>query len=220
MQDFDLSYTIEAMPQLLKGASITLGVAIAALMASLSFATVLSVIRAFRVPGLTPLISLYISFIRGTPVLLQIFLVFYVLPSVGIKLPPLVAGIAALSLNSAAIVTELIRGGLASIPESQIEVSRSFGFTTLDIWRHVLIPQVFNLIIPPLVNEFTIIVKMTPLVSVITVVELQRTSQQIFSANFRPVETLLGAALIYFLINFTASRIGERLEHRVARKLA
>jgi His/Glu/Gln/Arg/opine family amino acid ABC transporter permease subunit len=214
---FDISYTLQAMPRLLQGAVITVQFAVMALCFSTLIATVLSIIREFRNPVIEGVIRTYVSFIRGTPLLVQIFLIYYVLP---LELHPVTAGLAALSLNSGAIMTEIMRGGLSAIPKGQLEAARSLGMRPWLIWWRIILPQMFILITPPMVNEFTLIVKSTPLLAVITVVELFRTSQQIFSSNFRPVEVLLGAAAIYFLINFTASKIAGVIERRNVVKLA
>ena len=88
------------------------------------------------------------------------------------------------------------------------------------MWRRVILPQMFNLILPPLVNEFTLVIKGTPLVSVITVVELMRIAQQIYNENFRPIEVLLGVALIFFVINFVLTRVAGHIERRNALKFA
>ena len=215
--DFNISYTISAMPQLLQGAVITIQFTVIALCISTTIATLLSVVREFGVRWIEAVIRIYISFIRGTPLLVQIFLVYYVLP---LDLHPVTAGVAALSLNSGAIMTEIMRGGLSAIPKGQIEAARALGIKLWVIWWKVILPQVFMLITPPMVNEFTLIVKSTPLLAVITVVELFRTSQQIFSSNFRPIEVLLGAAVIYFLINFTVSKLAGVLERRNAPRMA
>jgi polar amino acid transport system permease protein len=214
---FDINYTIQALPQLFHGALITVQFAVIALCFSTVIATILSIVREFGNPFLEVVIRTYVSFIRGTPLLVQIFLVYYVLP---LDLHPVTAGLAALSLNSGAIMTEIMRGGLSAIPKGQIEAARTLGMKRWLIWWKVTLPQVFILITPPMVNEFTLIVKSTPLLAVITVVELFRTSQQIFSSNFRPIEVLLGAAALYFLINFTASKIAAVIELRNAVKLA
>ena len=140
------------------------------------------------------------SFIRGTPILVQIFLVYYVLPVFGINLGPFTAGIVAITLNSAAFVTEILRGGLASVPIGQFEAARSVGISGYALWRKIILPQTFITSIPPLVNEFTMVLKATALLSLITVVELMRVSQQIYSANYHPVEVLSGTFIIYFLM--------------------
>jgi len=214
--DFDFTYTWQAVPRLLSGAKISLALAVTSLGLSIVLGTILAVVRAIA-PRPTPtLVAVYVSFIRGTPLLVQIFLVFYVLPLIGINLPPLVAGVAALSLNSAAYVAEIIKGALGAIPNGQAEAARSLGLRPTTVWLRVILPQAFIAAIPPLVNEFTLVLKATPLVSVITVVELLRTAQQIYASNFRPLEVLTGVAIIFFLMNFGFSRAAAVLERSLA----
>jgi His/Glu/Gln/Arg/opine family amino acid ABC transporter permease subunit len=218
--DFDLAVTWDAMPRLLGGAVITLILSAVSLAISVVLATLLTVLRATGGKLARIAISVYVSYVRGTPLLVQIFLVFYVLPTIGIDFGPITAGIAALSLSSAAFTLEIMRGGLAAIPKGQFEAARALGLPRRTIWVRVVLPQMFNYIIPPLVNEFTLVIKGTPLVSVITVVELMRTAQQMYNANYRPVEVLLGVAVIFFVINFTFSRLAANYERRNASKLA
>lgn len=218
--EFDFAYTMEAMPRLLQGAAVTLQLCVAALIISVVFGTVLTLVRASEVRPAVAAVNVYISYIRGTPLLVQIFLVFYVLPQIGIDLGPMTAGVAALGLNSAAFAAEIMRGGLAAIPKGQIEAARSLGLPSYVIWGRIILPQMYNLIVPLMINEFTLVIKGTPLVSVITVVELMRTAQQIFNANYRPIEVLIGVAAIFFVINFALSRCAVVVERRNAVKLA
>ncbi|MEE9570184.1 MAG: amino acid ABC transporter permease [Gammaproteobacteria bacterium] len=218
--DFDPSYMWSAMPRLLDGAVITLQLVVAALVLSVFLATALTVARSSEIRPLVMAVNVYISFVRGTPLLVQLFLVFYVLPSIGLDLSPIMAGIITLGFNSAAYSAEIMRGGLAAIPKGQLEAARSLGLGPVVIWGRVILPQMFHLITPPLVNEFTLVIKTSPLVSVITVVEIMRTAQQIYNANYRPIEVLVGAAVVYFVIIYTISRLGVRLERRNALKLA
>jgi His/Glu/Gln/Arg/opine family amino acid ABC transporter permease subunit len=208
---FDLFYTIEAMPRLLDGALITLGLAFAAMALSLVVGTGLAVTRAAAPRAARAAVAVYISFIRGTPLLVQIFLVFYALPAAGLDLDPFTAGVLALGLNSAAFTAEILRGGLAAIPAGQFEAARALALPRRIVWLKVTLPQVFRLASPVLVNEFTLVVKGTALVSVITVVELMRIAQQIYNANTRAPEVLLGVAAIYFVLLFSISQLADRL---------
>ena len=208
------------MPRLLDGAVITLQLVVAALVLSVFLATALTVARSSEIRPLVMAVNVYISFVRGTPLLVQLFLVFYVLPSIGLDLSPIMAGIITLGFNSAAYSAEIMRGGLAAIPKGQLEAARSLGLGPVVIWGRVILPQMFHLITPPLVNEFTLVIKTSPLVSVITVVEIMRTAQQIYNANYRPIEVLVGAAVVYFVIIYTISQLGIRLERHNALKLA
>ena len=196
---FDISYTLEAFPRLLEGAFITLQVAILGFTLSVLLATIITVAKtSLNSKIFNSILAFYISFIRGTPILVQIFLVYYVLPVFGLNLGPFTAGIIAITLNSEAFVTEILRGGLASVPVGQFEAAKSLGISGYALWRKIILPQTFITSIPPLVNEFTMVLKATALLSLITVVELMRVSQQIYSANYHPVEVLSGAFVIYF----------------------
>jgi polar amino acid transport system permease protein len=214
--NIDLSYTWDALPQLLYGAIITVEVSLAAMALSLALATALTIMQTGGNRIARGFVHAYISYVRGTPLLIQIFIIFYIVPLIGLELGPLVAGILALALSSAAFTTEIMRGGLAAIPRTQFEAAQSLGLSTPTIWGRVILPQMFNLILPPLVNEFTLVIKSTPLISVITVVELMRIAQQIYNENFRPFEVLLGVAMIFFVLNFALTRVVALLEQRAA----
>ena len=213
---FDIAYTFDALPWLLKGALITIEVSLLGFALSLSLATALTLVRNMEIRPVNAVIAVYVSFIRGTPVLIQIFLVYYVLPIVGIDMAPFTAGIVAITLNSGAYTLEILRGGLAAVPSGQLEAARSLGLKPVPIWIKVILPQAYIASIPPLVNEFTLVVKTTPLLAMITVVELMRVSQQIFNSNYHPVEVLSGAFVLYFLICFVISRLSVVLEQRFA----
>lgn len=213
---FDISYTLDALPWLLQGAWVTLQVTLLGFALSLTLAVILTLLReTLENRIVSGVIAVYISFIRGTPFLVQIFLIYYVLPVAGIDIGPLTAGILALTLNSAAFVVEILRGGLASVPEGQFEAAGSLGLKSHALWGKVILPQVFIASIPALVNEFTQVLKATALLSTITIVELMRVSQQIFSRNYHPVEVLTGTFILYFLMCFVVSRSASVLETRL-----
>jgi polar amino acid transport system permease protein len=212
----DFSYTWSALPQLLHGAVITVEVALAAMALSLVVATALTILQHSGNRFALAFIRAYISYARGTPLLIQIFIIFYIVPLSGLSFSPVFAGILALALSSAAFTTEIMRGGLAAIPKAQFDAAQALGLGAPTTWLHVVLPQMFNLILPPLVNEFTLVIKATPLISVITVVELMRIAQQIYNENFRPFEVLLGVGLIFFALNFFLTRVAGLLERRAA----
>ncbi len=210
---FDLSYTLDALPRLLDGSLVTLKLALFGFAFSVVLATIVTVARTVSKSRIfSTIVAVYISFIRGTPILVQIFLVYYVLPIIGLNIGPITAGIVALTLNSAAFVIEILRGGLASVSKGQFEAARSLGLSGFALWTKVILPQTFMSSVPPLVNEFTQLLKATALLSTITVVELMRVSQQIYSNNYHPIEVLTGAFVMYFLMCFAVSRSASWLE--------
>jgi len=214
--DFSFQAIGEALPALLRAAGSNLAIAAAAMALALLCGTLLTILRSLKIVWLNRIIAVLISFIRGTPVLIQIFLFYYGLPVLGLQLEPLIAGILAISFNSAIFISEIMRGGLSDMDPGPIEAAIALGLKPRAIWRKVVIPQLYPRILPPLVNETTIVLKGTALLSVITVVELFRTAQQISATTFRPFETMIAAAAIILLLNLVVSRCGGLIEARLA----
>jgi len=161
------------------------------------------------------LVGIYGSFIRGTPALVQILVLYYALaPLIGLNIGPFTAGILAIGFNSGAYVAEILRGGLSRISPGQWEAAKALGLPNYKIWFKGILPQVFYSVIPLLVGEFTMVIKLTPLLSTITLVELTRSSQMLYNETFRPIEVLVIAAIIYFIICFSISQYGKRLQRR------
>ena len=200
---------------LLWGALYTIFVGILACGVGILVGTGLLLMRNSRFWLLRTLVNIYSSFIRGTPALVQILVFYYALaPLTGVNIGPFTAGIMAVGFNSGAYIAEILRGGLSRIPKGQREAAESLGLPRIKIWFKVILPQVFHSVIPVLVNEFTMVIKITPLLSTITVVELTRASQMLYNETFRPVEVLTLAAVIYFIICFSISQLGESLQRR------
>jgi polar amino acid transport system permease protein len=217
---FEWGFVASALPILAWAARITIAVACLSFALSLVAGTGLALLRRLGWRPANALIAVYISFIRGTPSLIQIFLIYYVLPVIGIDLPPFVAGVLALAVNSSAFVAEIMRGGLTTVPRGQFEAGRALGLRPVVLYGRIILPQLFTAVLPNLVNEFTIVLKGTALISLITVVEVTRTAQQIMTQNYHPIETFLAAAIVYFVLNFAASRGIGVIEHRRRERLA
>jgi len=165
--------------------------------------------------GIIPLIIRgYIEIFRGTPLLVQIFIIYFGLPSIGMKFDPLTAGMLALGLNSAAYQAEILRSSIKSIPESQFLSAESLGMSSPQIYKYVILPQALRVAIPALVNEFVTIIKESSLVSVIGVVELTRKGEYIVAFTFRALETYLAVALVYFIVCTAFSQILRLIEKR------
>ena len=163
---------------------------------------------------------IYIDFFRGTPLLVQIFMIYFGLPSLlqGIGLDftfnRFAAAVMALSLNSAAYLAEIIRGGIQSIDQGQWEASQSMGMSWLQTMRHVIFPQAFRRMLPPLGNEFITMIKDTSLVAIIGFEELFRQGQLMVATTYRAFEIYAAVALIYLILTFVASRFFSWLEKR------
>jgi polar amino acid transport system permease protein len=214
--ELQFGYAVDALPYLLQGALVTLETSLLAVVLGVVVGIALTLLRE---TGLRPVdwgCRVYISLMRGTPLFLQILIVYYVLPAAGLDIPRFLAGVIALSLNSGAYVTEIIRGGLSAIPRGQLDAARAVGMPRGLLWRHIVLPQVLMLVLPPLAVEFTALLKASALLSVIAVVELTRTAQQIVAATFRPIELWLTTGAIYFIMCFMLGSVTRRLERRAA----
>jgi polar amino acid transport system permease protein len=217
---FDPFLILAALPRISDAALVNLRIAIIALCLALIGGTVLTVLRSLKIAPVNAVIRVLLSFIRGTPILVQVFLVYYGLPAAtGLRLAPEVAGIAAIAINSTFFISEIMRGSLPEIDGGQIEASITLGLPPHVIWRKVILPQLLRKISPMLINEGTVIVKGTALLSVITVVEALRVAQQIGAARFRPFEPIIAAALIFLALNLTLMLVGWLLERRFAREV-
>lgn len=203
-------------PVMLRGLSVTLQVSLW----SIAIGMVLGLILTLGLTSSSRWVrwpcGVYRSFWRGTPILLQLLLVFYLLPEIGFEVAPITAAIMALTLNTAAFQAEIFRSGLNHIPRGQVESARMLGMGMWSIRRRVLMPQVFRTVLPPLTNEVITIVKNSTLVSVIAVTELLRVSDQIVSRTFMPLETYLAAAVLFLAVNLALARLSALLERRLS----
>lgn len=161
--------------------------------------------------------AFYVWFIRGTPALLQIFIIYFGMPQLGIRLNPYTAGIIALGVNSGAYVAEIIRSGLQAIPKGQTESSLAMGFGHAQTMREIILPQVFRIILPSVTNEAISTLKNTSLLSTITVVELTLYAQTLISATFRPFDFYIAVALIYLVLTTILTQIAAWAERRYGR---
>ena len=213
---FKLDFLLSILPRLIDAAAVNIRLAIIIMLLALALGTALTIVRSLKIAAVNACIAVVISFVRGTPLLIQIFIAYYVLPAVGLDLSPEVAGVSAIAFNSMVFVSESMRGGLATIDAGQIEAATALGLPPHAIWLKVVLPQLFRRIVPVLINEATIVVKGTALLSVITVVDVLRTAQQIASASYRPFETMIGSALVFLVINLVISLSGRVAESRFA----
>ncbi len=160
--------------------------------------------------------AFYIWFIRGTPTLIQIFIIYFGMPQLGIRLSPFTAGVIALGINSGAYVAEIIRSGLSAIPRGQTESALALGFAPTETMKSIILPQVFRIILPPITNEAISTLKNTSLLSTITVVELTLYAQTLIATTFRPFEFYIAVALIYLALTTILTQLAAWLERRYA----
>ncbi len=213
--EFDLQLITNSIPLLLRGAGITLeitalAVGLGLIIGLFAGLAQLSKHAIFRLPA-----KVYVDVIRGTPLLIQIFIIYFALPAIiGHRVDPFVAAVTACSLNSGAYIAEIFRGGIQSISVGQVRAGLSLGMTYAQTMRYVVLPQAFKRIIPPLGNEFIAMLKDSSLVSVIGFEELTRSGQLIIAETYGTLEIWTAVAIIYLVMTLTISRLVSWLEKR------
>jgi glutamine transport system permease protein len=219
-----LYYMWRSLPALLIGTLMTLFLTAIAVFNGIIIGTFTGVARVIHNKVINLSAGFYVDFIRGTPLLVQIFMIHYGLPPLlggifnngqPISLNPFLSALLALSINSGAYVAEIIRAGIQSIDKGQMEAARSLGMTYRQSMRHVILPQALKRVIPPLGNEFIAMLKDSSLVSVIGMEELVRKAQIIVTRSYRPTETWLEVGLLFLLMTIPFTRIVARLERRL-----
>jgi len=215
----DLVFLDKWQEFILGGVPITLVVSAA----SIFFATILAVLGALgRLSGnaiIYAIASFYVSLVRGTPLIVQILFIYLALPQIWdgfAGVPQIVLGIVALSFNYGAYMTEVFRAGIQAIPRGQIEAAGAIGMTDRLTMRRVILPQAVRIVTPAIGNEFIAMIKDSALVSLLGVQELLWRAQRVGTQNFRALETLMLAALVYWILTIVFSLFQDRLEKRMA----
>ncbi|WP_322998512.1 amino acid ABC transporter permease [Castellaniella sp.] len=199
-------------PLLVGGFQFTVPLAILSFLIGLALAFLAAIARLFGPPPLVALVRFYIWLIRGTPLLVQLFVIFYGLPSIGFVLDPLPAALIGFSLNVGAYNAEVIRGAIEAIPRGQWDAAYSLSMTRAQALRRTILPQAARVAVPPLSNSFIALVKDTSLAAVITVPEIFQAAQRIASVTYEPLILYTEAALIYLVLCTFLSAAQTRLE--------
>ncbi|KWF03921.1 amino acid ABC transporter permease [Burkholderia pseudomultivorans] len=211
-----LDLVIHTLPVMVQGAALTLKFAVSSMMLGLLAGLAIAVVRIGGNRIAAGIAQGYVSVMRGTPLLVQMFVVYYGLPDLGITLDPTTAGIFTLTLNAAAYLSESMRGAILGIGRGQWAAAHSLGLTHVQTLRYVICPQALRLAVPSLGNTLISLIKDTSLVSVITVTELLRSTQEVIAATFQPLPLYLAAAAIYWVLSTLLSRLQGRVESRLA----
>lgn len=207
----------EAAPVLLTGAGYTLVFALASMAGGLLLGFPTAVMRMSGWAIVRWPAAVYVSMIRGTPLLVQIFVIYYGLPSVGIEFTPVTAGVLALSLNAGAYLSESLRGAIASISAGQWRASYSLGLGRWQTLYHVVLPQALRVAVPSMSNTLISLIKDTSLVSVITMTELMLATKEVIATTFRPLPLYMAAAAIYWCMSLGFEALQRRAERRLNR---
>lgn len=204
-------------PLLYAGLVFTVPLTLASFAIGLALAFFVALVRLFGPKWAVAIVRFYVWLFRGSPLLVQLFVIFYGLPNVGIVLDPLTAAIIGFSLNVGAYNSEVIRGVIESIPKGQWEAAYSMGMTREQALRRAILPQAARVALPPLSNSFIALVKDTSLAAVLTVPEIFQAAQRIASVTYEPLILYTEAALIYLVFSSVLSSAQVRLERKFGR---
>lgn len=209
--------TAGGFQMLLDGAWITIWISLLAIVSGVPIGFVLSLIRVSRVPVLSQIVVLYVSLGRATPLVTLALFLFVTLPVFGVNIDKYTAGVVALTLNTASFNTEVWRSAYLAFPQSQIEAARAMGMTRALYFRRIMLPQMWYAALPSLVNEMTLLIKASPAIAVIGVVDLTRVTNRIAAQTYEPLPPILIAGVMYILFIGVLVRLQRHLEKRAER---
>jgi polar amino acid transport system permease protein len=212
---FNFAGAADYLPDLLVGALVSIELTLSVMALSLIFGLLLALAKLSQWRALRVLANVYIEVIRGTPCLLQLFYIYFVLPALGVRVEPFMAGVIGLTVNYSAYLAEVYRAGIEAVPRGQVEASQALGMSRRKMMRLIILPQAVRVVVPPLGNYFISLFKDTSLVSIVTVRELMFTGQIIASMNFQyfTIFTIIG--IIYFGLSYPSALLVQYLERRL-----
>ena len=213
----NISLILDSLPALLRGALVSLQIAAGASLIGIVLGTIFGLGLKSRNTFLRILVNVYVTIIRGTPMLIQITFAYFVLPQLGLTFPAIWVAIVAIGLNSAAYISQIIKAGIASVGRGQIEAAFVLGLSRWQAMRYIVLPQAFRVVIPALGNEFITLIKDSSLASIISVYELSKEASIIRSRTYDAISTYVVVALIYLIMTTTLSIIINRIERRMNR---
>ena len=209
--------TAGGFQMLLDGAWITIWISLLAIVSGVPIGFVLSLVRVSRFPVVSQIVVLYVSLGRATPLVTLALFLFVTLPVFGVNIDKYTAGVVALTLNTASFNTEIWRSVYQAFPQSQIEAARAMGMTRALYFRRIMLPQMWYAALPSLVNEMTLLIKASPAIAVIGVVDLTRVTNRIAAQTYEPLPPILIAGVMYILFIGVLVRLQRHLEKRAER---
>lgn len=218
MKNFDMQYTMDLFPLLLKYLNVTITMAVISMLIALVLSLVIALIRTYKIRVLYSLSSVYISFFRGTPLLVQLFLLYYGVPQIFPifkSMNAYTAAVIGLSLNASAYMAEIIRGSILSVDKGQMEAALSVGMTSLQGMKNIVLPQAARTAIPSLANSFIDLLKGSSLAFTLGVAEIMAKAQMEAAGSYKFFEAYLAVAIIYWGIVIVFSYLQKKLENKM-----
>lgn len=211
--NFNLYILIDWWPKILSAFGTTVFYFVICSMAAVSFSILISMLLALRIRGLTEILRGYIAIFRNTPLLVQLFLLFYGLPFLGIRMPAFLCGLIGVMLNEGAFISEILRGYIEAVPKGDWEAGDSLGLSSFQVIRYAIMPQVLRDSIPAITGQISIIIKDTSLFSMIMISELTRVSNSIYTRTFDTTGFII-SALLYLMIFMILTFFSKQIEIR------
>ncbi|MCF8467052.1 MAG: ectoine/hydroxyectoine ABC transporter permease subunit EhuD [Sneathiella sp.] len=216
--EWDWNFVWDIMPQLIDGVIITIKAALMGSIVAMIIGLVWAILKRSQNKIVSKLTGYFVEFIRGTPLLVQLYFLFYILPDLGLLLSPLVAGVIGLGIHYSAYTAEVYRSGIDNISKGQWEAAKACNFSPRQTWSHIIIPQAVPPIIPVLANYFIAIFKETPLLSAITVLELMNQARSVANYSYRYLEPMTMVGAFFLIISVPSVILLRRLERRYSRR--
>ena len=216
--EWDWQFVWDILPTLGEGVIVTVQVTILGTCIAMVVGLIIAVLT-HSGKGLVPrLVIFFANFVRGTPLLVQLYFLFYILPDIGILLSPLAAGIIGFGLHYATYTAEVYRAGINNVPRGQWEAAKAVNLTRSQTWTHVVLPQAIPPMVPPIANYFISMFKETPLLAAITVLELMNQARSIANFHYKYVEPMTLVGLFFLAVSIPAVILTRRIEHRFSKQ--
>tara|TARA_B100000614_G_scaffold176726_1_gene157780 strand:- start:405 stop:1067 length:663 start_codon:yes stop_codon:yes gene_type:complete len=213
--NLDFSFLVPYIPQLVSASKVTLFIGVASFVLALAVSIVTGVLRSGSLPwSVSVPLGIYIEVFRGTPLLIQLFFIYYGLPTFGIVLAPVTAAVLGLSLNSGAYMSEVVRASILAVDRGQYEAAYCLGYGRVQVFVHIVLPQAFRIALPTLMNYFSTMIKETSLVSVLSIAEITRIGNHIYARTLSPFEIYITIGAIYFAMTYTLALVTRWIEKK------
>ncbi|CUX35546.1 ectoine/hydroxyectoine ABC transporter permease subunit EhuD [Clostridium sp. C105KSO13] len=213
MWNWDYAFSI--LPSILSALKVTISATFVGFILALFLGLIFSVLARSKVKIISLAVRGIVQFIRNTPLLVQLYFIFYVFPKIGISLKPFTAGILGLGIHYSTYLSEVFRSGIEAVPAGQWEVAKALNFSHIQAWTKIILPQVIPPIIPVIGNYLITMFKETPLLSAITLVEILQTAKILGAGSFRYLEGFTIVGIIFFLLSYPSSQLIKKLEVRL-----
>ena len=197
---------------------ITLKIGILGFVIAVGLSLVVGALRSHKLPKIISFIlGFYVEFFRCTPLIVQLFFVYYGMPTIGVKIDPVFASIVTMGLNSGAYMSENVRGAILSVDKGQYEAAKLLGFNSFQVNRYIVLPQAIRVAIPAFMNGFSTMIKETSMASVLPVIELTKLGNQIYAKTYHPFEIYISLGVLYFVMTYSMTFVARKLERKATK---